>query len=473
MSKPMPPSRRRRIGALSTPEPDPAFVAIEPPDAPIATLAVEYRPYETLVPYDRNARTHSAEQVEQIAASMVAFGWTNPVLVDEHSGIIAGHGRRLGAQRAWDTGRVIPNVPKGMVPVIVLRGLSQAKKEALILADNKIALNAGWDDRLLATELANLQDALEAEGLDLAITGFDDAEASKLIDALEEHGPGLGGGDDAPDFPIEPVSRTGDLWLLGDHRLLVGDTLDPAAMERLMNGAKADLVLTDPPYGIDYHYSRAEDKGRIQGDKMSGADLINFLGDAFKALLAASKPSAPLYIWFSSNMTKETHIALGNAGKKPSTEIIWDKAALGVGFNDYRNSHEACIFVSGGKGAWYGGRDESTIWQVKRERDYKHPTQKPAELFIRAVRNSSKQGDMVVDGFGGSGTTVIACQATGRAARVMEKEPGYADVIIGRWQKWTGQAATLATKDGMTFAEVLAERQPQAPLGVQIERKTR
>lgn len=452
---------------------DDDFVSIEPQYGPQA-LEIELVPFEVLKPFDRNARTHDADQVEEIAASMVMFGWTNPLLVDERMGIIAGHGRRLGAQRAWDTGRQIPNVPKGFVPVIKVHGLSDAKRRALIIADNKLALNAGWDDRLLASEVLDLQTLLAEEGIPIGIMGFDDAEISSLLDSLEPGGSGGGGGpDDAPDFPMNPVSRVGDLWLMGDHRLIVGDSRDPAVWDRLMNGQKADLVVSDPPYGADYHYSRGEDKGKIKNDALQGADLIEFLADVFKAMIAAGKPSAPLYFWYSSNKTKETHLALASAGKKPSTEIIWDKGSLGVGFNDYRNSHEAAIFVSGGKGAWFGGRDQSTVWAVKREGDYKHPTQKPVELFTRAIKNSSKQGDMVVDGFAGSGTIVIACEATGRVARTIELDPGYADVVIGRWQQWTGKAATLGVRDGMTFAQALAERQPEAPLGVQVDRKQR
>lgn len=450
------------------------FVPIEPPDSGPQALEVELIPFEALKPFDRNAREHSAEQVEEIASSMATFGWTNPILTDESLGMIAGHGRRLGAQRVWDTGRTIPNVPKGFAPVIRLHGLSDAKKRALIIADNKLALNATWDERLLASELMDLQSLLPDEGVPMDVMGFGEDEISKLIDGLNEGGPGGGGGgDDAPDFPVNPVSRVGDLWLMGSHRLLVGDTRDPAVMDRLMNGQLADLVLSDPPYGADYHYSRGEDKGRIKNDALQGAELITFLADVFKAMIGAAKPGAPLYLWYSSLKAKETHIALANTGKKPSAEIIWDKGSLGVGFNDYRHSHEACIFVSGGKSAWYGGKDQSTIWRVQRESDYKHPTQKPVELFIRAVKNSTKQGDLVVDGFAGSGTTVIACEATGRHARVIELDPGFADVVIGRWQQWTGKAATLSVKDGMTFAQALAERQPDAPLGVQLDRKTR
>jgi DNA modification methylase len=411
------------------------------------------RNVEDLIPYAKNSRTHSDAQVAQIAASVREFGWTNPVLIDGENGIIAGHGRVLAARKL------------GMVdlPCIELAGLTDTQRRAYIIADNKLGLNAGWDDELLAIEFAELADA----GFDTLLTGFTQDE----IDALtpEQITEGLTDEDAVPELQAEPISKLGDVWLLGKHRVMCGDSTSIDAVETLMDGAMVDMVFTDPPYGMSYGGGRArgahqsppggrsiKSHGMIIGDDKTGDDLIALVRDALASAVAVSKSGSATYVCFPWRTYSEFESAMEECGLKASACIVWDKKSIGLGNANYRPQHEFIFYCKGG--AWYGDKAQSDVWSLSRGATgkYVHPTQKPVELIEQALNNSSKGGDTVLDVFGGSGSTLIACEKTGREARLMELDPKYVDVIVRRWQEFTGKQATHAAT-GATFAEVEAD----------------
>jgi DNA modification methylase len=391
-----------------------------------AQLKIVYKKTEDLIPYARNSRTHDDAQVAQIAASIKEFGWTNPILLDGENGIIAGHGRVMAAQKLGES----------KVPTIELAHMTDIQKQAYIIADNKLALNAGWDEQILALELDDLKDA----GYDLGLTGFSLDE----IDALtpEELPDGLTDEDAVPEIPDEPITKLGDIYKLGNHRLMCGDSTSIDAVDKLINKQKADMVFTDPPYGVSYTGGAKKWDG-IKNDSLQNENLVDFLNSVFNCAVISTKDSAPWYVWHASNTSADFYQALQQAGKKPSAQIIWVKNIMAGGFGDYRGKHEPCIYCSGGKNAWHGGRDQHTIWNVDRERNYQHPTQKPVALAEKALGNSSKSGDMIIDLFGGSGSTLIACEKQNRHARLMELDPKYCDVIVKRWEDFTGKKAEL------------------------------
>jgi len=415
---------------------------------------VERRKVVDLIPYARNSRTHSDEQVGQIAASIKEWGWTVPVLIDPDGGLIAGHGRILAAQKLGITD----------VPCMVAEGWTDAQKQAYIIADNKLALNAGWDDAMLKVELGEL-DALD---FDLTLTGFDEDElAAFLVDPTE----GLTDEDAVPDAPAVPVTVEGDVWLLGRHRLMCGDSTSIDAVEKLMDGQRADMVFTDPPYGMSYGGGRAKgdhalnkkggvlvkSHGMIKGDDLQGDDLIGMIRDAIGSAISVCKSGAAKYVCFPWRTYSEFEAALEQIGVTISACIVWDKKSIGLGNSNYRPQHEF-IFYSEGD-SWHGDKAQSDVWYNSRGAtgEYVHPTQKPVELVEKAISNSSKRQDVVIDVFGGSGSTLIACEKTPRDCRMMELDPKYCDVIVTRWQNLTGQSATLEST-GQTFTELQAER---------------
>jgi len=409
---------------------------------------IEHWLIDRLIPYARNPRTHSDAQVAQIAASITEFGFNNPILVDSKAGIIAGHGRLLAARKLKLT----------EVPVIILDHLTEAQKRAYIIADNQLALNAGWDDDLLRVELA----ALREEDFDTGLVGFDDAELARLL-AAEDAVPGLTHEDAAPPLPETPVSRTGDLFVLGDHKLLVGDALDSVAVARLMGSATADLVFSDLPYNVDYE-GYTEDRLKIKNDRMSTSDFKRFLEAAFQSFRTAVKPGASLYICHPSSSQREFQDAIETAGFAVRCQIIWAKNTFAWGFGRYKFQHEPMFYchIAGEKDSWYGDKSQSTLWpENKPAANRLHPTMKPVELIERALANSSKAGDVVADLFGGSGSTLIGCERRGRQARLMEIDPRYADVIIRRFQEYTGKQAMLES-DGRTFEAIAQERLKEA-----------
>ncbi|WCT26022.1 site-specific DNA-methyltransferase [Acidovorax temperans] len=404
-------------------------------------MQIEYRPIEALIPYARNSRTHSDAQVAQIAASIREFGWTNPVLVDGSNGIIAGHGRVLAARKLGFE----------QVPVIELAHLTESQKRAYVLADNKLAENAGWDDELLRIEL----EALQAAGFDLSQTGFADDELAALMAELAGN-EGLTDDDAVPEVTDDPVSQPGDVWLLGEHRLLCGDATDPVALETLMGSDLADMAFTDPPYNVNYA-NTAKDKQRgthrpILNDNL-GEGFAGFLSAACANLLAYSKGA--VYIAMSSSELDTLQLAFRGAGGKWSTFIIWAKNTFTLGRADYQRQYEPILYGwrDGVDHFWCGDRDQGDVWFINKPvKNDLHPTMKPVELVERAIRNSSKTRDIVLDLFGGSGTTLIAAEKTQRRARLVELDPKYVDVIVKRWQDYTGKAATMAAT-GKTFAE--------------------
>jgi DNA modification methylase len=388
-----------------------------------------------LVPYARNARTHSAEQVAQIAASIREWGWTSPVLVDEMGGIIAGHGRVLAAQK----------LGLAEVPVMVATGWSEAQKRAYVIADNKLALNAGWDAELLPVELGELKGI----GFDLSLTGFGELELGKLrLDGADD-----GDLDQAPKLPPQPVSQPGDLWICGEHRLLCGDATVLGDVEKLLDGELADMTFTDPPYNVAY---RGKDRP-ILNDAL-GTAFPQFLRTACANMLAVTKGA--IYICMSSSELAALQAAFREAGGKWSTFLIWAKNAFTLGRADYQRQYEPILYGwrEGTEHYWCGARDQGDVWQFdKPAKNNLHPTMKPIALVERAIRNSSKSRDVVLDPFGGSGTTMIAAERSGRRARLIELDPGYVDVILERWQGVAGQRALLG-ETGEFFSQVAARR---------------
>lgn len=406
-------------------------------------VQIENRPIEALIPYARNSRTHSDAQVAQIAASIREFGWTNPVLVDGSNGIIAGHGRVLAARKlGFD-----------QVPVIELAHLTESQKRAYVLADNKLAENAGWDDELLRIEL----EALQAAGFDLSLTGFADDELAALMAELAGN-EGLTDDDAVPEVTDDPVSQPGDMWLLGEHRLLCGDATDPVALEILMGSDLADMAFTDPPYNVNYA-NTAKDKQRgthrpILNDNL-GEGFAGFLSAACANLLAYSKGA--VYIAMSSSELDTLQLAFRGAGGKWSTFIIWAKNTFTLGRADYQRQYEPILYGwrDGVDHFWCGDRDQGDVWFINKPvKNDLHPTMKPVELVERAIRNSSKTRDIVLDLFGGSGTTLIAAEKAQRRARLVELDPKYVDVIVKRWQDYTGAKASRQS-DGLAFDEVV------------------
>jgi DNA modification methylase len=393
-------------------------------------------PVEAIVPYARNARTHSDAQVAQIAASITEFGWTNPILTDGDKGLIAGHGRLLAARK----------LGLKQVPVIELAHLTPEQKKAYILADNRLAENAGWDQELLKLEMAELN----AADFDLDLMGFTDKEIEALLNG-DESGGGLTEDDAIPETPVDPVSRPGDLWILGNHRLLCGDSTVLADVERLMGGQLADMAFTDPPYNVDYGNS-AKDKMRGKDRRIMNDDLgdgfFKFLYDACLNLLLVTKGAC--YVCMSSSELHTLQKAWLQAGGKWSTFIIWAKNTFTLGRADYQRQYEPILYgwKQGSDHFWCGDRDQSDIWNYNKPRvNDLHPTMKPVELVERAIKNSSKSRDIVLDLFGGSGTTLIACEKTGRQARLLELDPKFADVIVKRWEEYTGQVAVLSNRE--------------------------
>ncbi len=405
---------------------------------------IELWAVDRLIPFARNPRTHSEAQVAQIAASIAEFGFNVPILVDTKDGIIAGHGRLLAARKLGLT----------HVPVIVLDHLTDAQKRAYIIADNQLALNAGWDEELLRVELA----ALQEDNFNVNLIGFEDGELARLL-AAQDAAEGLTDEDAVPELPETPISTAGDLWILGDHRLFVGDATDAHAVAKLMAGAPADLVFTDPPYNVDYE-GYTEERLKIKGDRMSDADFKKFLEAVFRSYRNLVKPGASMYVCHSSSWQREFQNALEGAGFEVRCQIIWAKNTFAWGFGRYKFQHEPIFYahVAAQKDPWYGDKSQSTLWQEKKPAANRiHPTAKPVELVERALLNSSKAGDVVADLFGGSGSTLIGCERRRRHARLMEIDPKYADCIVRRYQEYTGKQALLDS-EGRTFDEVALAR---------------
>lgn len=405
-------------------------------------LQVEQWPIEKLLPYARNARTHTDEQVAQVAASILEFGWTNPILIGPDGVIIAGHARLAAARK----------LKMAEVPVIVLDHLTATQRRALVLADNRLALNAGWDEEMLRVEL----ESLEEDGFDLDLVGFTEDEIEELLRDPEETRDGLTDDDSVPEEPEQAITVPGDVWIMGEHRLLCGDATSMDAFQTLLAGGLADMVFTDPPYNVDYEGKTAK-KLKIGNDSLGGK-FYEFLRESCSNILTVTKGA--VYMCMSSSELHTIYQAFTDAGGHWSTFVIWAKHHFTLGRSDYQRQYEPILYGwrKGTDHFWCGARDQGDIWFIKRPASsQEHPTMKPVELVERAIRNSSKSRDTILDPFGGSGTTLIACEKAGRQARLIELEPRYCDVAVTRWQDWCGQKAKLEG-DGRTFTELTEVR---------------
>ena len=408
-------------------------------------LAIEYRPIGALIPYARNARTHSAAQVALIAGSIREYGFTNPVLVDGESGIIAGHGRVLAARQLGLT----------TVPVIELAHLTPAQKQAYILADNQLALAAGWDQDLLALEIGELNDL----GIDIAGLGFDARE----IDALLRHGETDPREEETPPVPASPVSRIGDLWCLGPHRLICGDATDAATVARVLNGVAPHLMVTDPPYGVAYDPAWRNDIGAAK-TRRTGKVMNDDRADWRDAW--ALFPGDVAYVWHGALHATTVAESLVAAGLAIRSQIIWAKERLVLSRGDYHWQHEPCWYAVRQKatGHWSGDRKQTTLWTIPgRDQDAAtiHGTQKPVECMRRPILNNSAPGQAIYEPFSGSGTTLIAAETTGRICLAIELDPAYVDVAVLRWQAFTGRQARLEGS-GESFGEIAIAREAMA-----------
>ena len=398
-------------------------------------MILEQVKLDALIPYARNSRTHSDAQVAQIAASIKEFGFTNPVLIDETGSIIAGHGRVMAARKLAITD----------VPSIRLTHLTDAQKKAYVIADNKLALNAGWDDEMLAVELTDLKDM----GFDLDLTGFNTDEIEALLAPTGTEG--LTDEDAVPEVPEAPVTVLGDVWLLGKHRVMCGDSTSIDAVEKLMDGQKAQTFFIDPPYGDNVGGLRTKTakerepgKGLVKRVSFIANDKeIDWLEEVFNLVpefLEKENTKLVFFKWDRFEQIKSMAVVFG----EPSALCVWDRVRKASSFFRFQPQHELC-FHWGNQADKKEIADLSNVWRVPKELEMKvvHPTVKPMAIIEPALRVTTKLGKIVLDLFGGSGTTLIAAEGSGRIAYLMELDPKYCDVIVQRWQEFTGQTATL------------------------------
>ena len=409
----------------------------------ITTKELQLVPVDKLVPYINNARTHSPEQIYKLRASLREFGFINPVIIDRDFGVIAGHGRILAAKEEGIT----------EVPCVFADHLTEAQKKAYIIADNRMAMDAGWDEELLRVEI----EALEAEDFNPLLTGFDEDELSKLFDDGNE--------TQEDNFDVEAelekpaITKPGDVWQLGRHRLVCGDSTKQDTFEKLMDGKKANLVITDPPYNVNYEGSA----GKIKNDNMANDAFYRFLLEAFKNTEAVMSGDASIYVFHADTEGLNFRRAFADAGFTLSGCCIWKKQSLVLGRSPYQWQHEPVLFgwKKSGKHKWYAGRKETTIWEYdKPKKNGDHPTMKPIPLLAYPIKNSSVTNSIVLDPFGGSGSTLIACEQTDRICYTIELDEKFCDVIVKRYIEQTGSSDNVSVvRDGSerTFAEVSAE----------------
>ncbi|MGN0597233.1 MAG: site-specific DNA-methyltransferase [Ruminiclostridium sp.] len=388
-----------------------------------------------LIPYVNNARTHSPEQLNKLRSSLREFGFVNPVIIDRDFNVIAGHGRIMAAKAEGITD----------VPCVFVDHLTPAQKKAYIIADNRMALDAGWDEEMLRIEI----EALQAEDFDLALTGFDEKELAGFFDT----------DDDAKedDFDVDAelekpcITKSGDLWLLGNHRLICGDSTKPETYEILMDGKKANLTVTDPPYNVNYEGSA----GKIKNDNLENEKFYQFLFDAFTCMEKAMADDASIYVFHADTEGLNFRKAFADAGFYLSGTCIWKKQSLVLGRSPYQWQHEPCLFgwKKNGKHQWYSDRKQTTIWEFdKPKKNGDHPTMKPVPLIAYPIKNSSMSNCIVLDPFGGSGSTLIACEQTNRICHTIELDEKYCDVIVKRYIEQVGSAdGVFVVRDGKTM----------------------
>ncbi len=468
--------------------------------AAAAAPGIVFRRIEDLRLYERNARTHSPEQVEEIQASMEEFGWTMPVLEDEQ-GVVAGHGRVAAAGNLYKVGKTIafPDgtaIPPGHVPVLQCSGWSEQKRRAYILADNKIALNAGWSADILRGEL----EWLKGEAFDLSVIGFSADELDMIFEPLVPDN--LRDPDAAPDTPDVPHTAPGDVWCMGPHRVVCGDSTSPDVWRRLLGGELLDCVWTDPPYNVDVHTKnkmldkadggKRSKSGAVSNDAIGDTAFADLLAGSFGALINVMKPGAAIYIAHADKESPAFRQSFAAAGFKFSSCLIWRKDNLVLGQSDYQSIHEPILYGwrPGSRHRWFGGRKQTTVqdagdgspfqqqadgtWAIKigeavlqvagdakiiaqapsslirherPKRSSQHPTMKPVGLIEKQLRFSARSGDLIGDAFGGSGSTLIAADRLGMCGRLVELDAKFVDVIVRRWQNYTGRVATLEGSD--------------------------
>lgn len=392
-------------------------------------LIIEQLDVNSIFPYDRNSRTHSDQQIKQIEASITEFGFTNPILIDADGVIIAGHGRLVAAK----------NLGIRMAPCIRLGYLTEEQKRAYVIADNKLAENAGWNIDLLRLEVADLS----AAGYSLDLLGFD----SKDIDQMLKHVDGTVGltdEDDVPEIEDEIISKTGDIWHIGRHKIICGSSTNPLDVSKLLGDVKPNLMVTDPPYGVEYDASWREkhlnNKNVAKGNVLN--DHIADWSDAYRLF-----PGDVAYVWHASLKTHIVADGLVNCGFSIRSQIIWAKSNFSIGRGNYHHHHEPCWYVVREKrsGNWTGDRKQSTIWNINKQlkNETGHSTQKPVECMRRPILNNSSPGQAVYEPFSGSGTTIIAAEETGRTCYAVELNPAYVDMAVKRWEKFTGNKGEL------------------------------
>lgn len=409
----------------------------------ITTSKMELVDIGRLIPYVNNARTHSPEQIKKLRSSLREFGFINPVLVDKDYNVIAGHGRIAAAKEEGLT----------KIPCVFVEHLTDAQKKAYILADNRMAMDAGWDEELLRVEIESLQ----GEDFDVLLTGFDESELSKLFDdGSDVH-------DD--DFDVDeelqkPVfTKSGDVWTLGRHRLVCGDSTDENTYTVLMDGKKANLVLTDPPYNVNYEGSA----GKIKNDNMADEKFYQFLLSAFSNMEKVMADDASIYVFHADTEGLNFRKAFSDAGFYLSGCCIWKKPSLVLGRSPYQWRHEPCLYgwKKNGKHQWYSDRKQTTIWEFeKSKKNGDHPTMKPVPLLCYPIMNSSMSNTIVLDPFGGSGSTLIACEQTDRSCYTIELDEKYCDVIIRRYIEQAGtdeNVSVLRNGEILKYSEVVKE----------------
>jgi len=396
-----------------------------------------------LIPYINNSRTHSEEQITQLISSIKEFGFTNPILLAPDNSIIAGHGRLQAVKRLGHE----------EVPCVIISGLTKTQIKALIIADNQLALNAGWDLEKLSVEI----EGLEADKFDISLLGFDD---KFLNDVLFKENEGFTDEDETPNAPENPKSKLNDIWILGTHKIICGDSTKAEDYKSLFKDHIADMIFTDPPYNVDYSGRGKNDLGKIINDNMDENKFVLFLDNVFKLMSDNLKPLSILYVCHPDSHSKPKiafEIAFDKYFKKSST-LIWNKGNAGMGWQDYRSQHEPILYgwkEGKGKHNFYGDRTKTSIWNIKRDSttQYKHPTQKPVELVKEAILNSSKEKDIIFDPFSGSGSTLIACEKLNRICYGIELDNKFVDVIIQRWQQFTGKEA-IHEQTGKTYNSI-------------------
>lgn len=396
-----------------------------------------------LIPYIRNARTHSESQIAQIAASIKEFGFLSPILIAEDNTILAGHGRLAAARKLGLT----------KVPCVKESHLTETQRRAYIIADNKLSLNAGWDEDILAIELSELQGA----DFDLDLLGFDESELASIFEDDKEV--------EDDDFDVEEelnkpcFSKAGDIWTLGRHRLICGDSTKEETYKRLMDGKRANLVVTDPPYNVNYEGSA----GKIKNDNMNTDKFYNFLLDAFSNMEKVMADDASIYVFHADTEGLNFRKAFNDAGFYLSGCCIWKKPSLVLGRSPYQWQHEPCLYgwKKKGKHQWYSGRKETTIWEFEKpKKNAEHPTMKPIALLAYPITNSSMSNTLILDPFGGSGSTLIACEQTDRSCYTIELDEKFCDVIVKRYIEQVGtdkEVSVLRAGKEYLYNEVTAD----------------